>query len=76
MATTKRRPTPPASSVRRASFRLEGVDAEITPEPTPEERAAILAALERLRVEEERGPDRWWEAGLRENVEDDGGDDT
>jgi hypothetical protein len=47
-----------------------GTDIEITPEPTPEERAAILAALEQLRAEEERGPGRWWEAGLRESVED------
>ena len=46
------------------------MDAEITPEPTPEERAAILAALERLRAEEERGPGAWWEAGLRESVEE------
>jgi hypothetical protein len=42
---------------------------EVSPEPTPEERAAILAALERLLAEEERGPGRWWEAGLRESVE-------
>ena len=47
---------------------------EITPEPTPEERAAILAALEELRAEEERGPSRWWEAGLRESVEDEDAD--
>jgi hypothetical protein len=47
-----------------------GTDIEITPEPTPEERPAILAALEQLRAEEERGPGRWWEAGLRESVED------
>jgi hypothetical protein len=46
------------------------VKVDITPEPTPEERAAVLAALERLRAEEERAPGPWWEAGLRENVED------
>ena len=46
----------------------------ITPEPTPEERAAILAALEELRAEEERGPGGWWEAGLRESVEDEDAD--
>lgn len=43
---------------------------EITPEPTPEERAAIVAALERLGAGEECGPGAWWEAGLRESVED------
>ena len=43
---------------------------EITPEPTREERAAILAALEQLRAAEERGLGAWWEAGLRESVED------
>lgn len=43
---------------------------EIVPEPTPEERAAIVAALEQLLADEERGPGAWWEAGLRENVED------
>jgi hypothetical protein len=48
------------------------VNVEITPEPTPEERAAILAALAVLQAEEERGPGAWWDAGLRENVEDDG----
>jgi hypothetical protein len=52
------------------SFRLKGVELEITPEPTPEERAAIVAALEQLQAEEEHGPGAWWEAGLRESVED------
>jgi hypothetical protein len=47
------------------------VSVEITPEPTPEERAAIVAALRQLRAEQERGPGAWWEAGLRENVLDD-----
>ena len=41
---------------------------EITPEPTPEERAAILAALDQIRAEEERRPGAWWAAGLRESV--------
>ncbi len=45
-----------------------GTRIEITPEPTPEERAAILAALDRIRAEDERGPGAWWEAGLRESV--------
>ena len=43
---------------------------EITPEPSPEERAAIVAALEQLRAEAERGPGAWWETGLRENLEE------
>jgi hypothetical protein len=47
------------------------VELEITPEPAPEERAAILAALEQLQAEEEQGPGAWWEAGLRESVEGD-----
>jgi hypothetical protein len=64
------RPTLRASSEACASFSLKGVKLEITPEPTSEERAAILAALERVRAEEERTPGPWWEAGLRENVLD------
>lgn len=52
------------------------MELEITPEPTPEERAAIVAALEALAAEERRGPGAWWEAGLRENVEDDGNGDN
>jgi hypothetical protein len=49
------------------------MNVEISPEPTPEERAAIVAALEQLRSEEERGPGRWWETGLRENVDEEDG---
>ena len=48
-----------------------GTHFEITPEPTPEERAAILVALDRVLAEEEWGPGRWWEAGLRESLEGD-----
>jgi hypothetical protein len=48
------------------------VDHQIRPEPSPEERAAILAALEQVAAEERDGPGAWWEEGLRENVEDDG----
>jgi hypothetical protein len=44
------------------------MDVEITPEPSPEERAAIVAALEALQAEEERGLGAWWEAGQRESV--------
>jgi len=51
------------------------VELEITPEPTPEERAAIVAAIEALEAEAARGRGAWWEAGLRENVEDDGDGD-
>ena len=47
-----------------------GTRIEITPEPTPEEQAAILSALEQLRAEEERRPGAWWEAGVRESVLD------
>ena len=47
---------------------------EITPEPSPEERAAIVATLERLRAEEERGLGAWWETGLRENLDEDAED--
>jgi hypothetical protein len=43
---------------------------EITPEPTAEERAAILAALEQLQADE-RAPGRWWEAGVRESIQGD-----
>jgi hypothetical protein len=47
------------------------VNVEITPDPTPEERAAILAALEQLDIEEAGAPGAWWEAGLRESVDGD-----
>lgn len=47
------------------------MDVEITPEPTEEERAAILAALARLPAKEDGARLRaWWEAGVREAVED------
>lgn len=46
---------------------------EIKPEPSPEERAAILAALERL-LDGDAGPQAyrsaWREAGVRENLDD------
>jgi hypothetical protein len=44
---------------------------EIRPEPTPEEREAILRALAEL----DGDPDRasaWWREGIRETVEGDG----
>jgi len=73
-ARTAKRPTFEASSAWGHSFRLSGVNVEITPEPTPEERAAILAALEQVRAAEARGPGAWWEAGLRESVGDEDDD--
>ena len=42
--------------------------AEIKPEPTPEEREAILRALAELDGED--GESAWWRAGLAEAVED------
>lgn len=49
------------------------MEPEIRPAPEPEERAAILAALERL-LHDERVPaayrSAWREAGVRENVDD------
>jgi hypothetical protein len=43
---------------------------EITPEPTPEEREALLIALEEALAGSEDGPAAWWQAGVRESVED------
>jgi hypothetical protein len=45
------------------------VEVEISPEPTPEERDALLAALARLNGEA-RKSSAWWEAGIRESVEE------
>ncbi|HSS74371.1 MAG TPA: hypothetical protein VLK53_12485 [Gaiellaceae bacterium] len=45
---------------------------EIKPEPTPEEREAILQALADLDSEEEQA--EWWAAGVRDAVESDGTD--
>jgi hypothetical protein len=41
----------------------------ITPEPTPEEREALLRALAAQNGRPQR-PSAWWEAGVREAVED------
>jgi hypothetical protein len=49
------------------------MEPEIRPEPTPEERAAILVALERLLDDDPRAPayrSAWREAGIRENLDD------
>jgi hypothetical protein len=44
------------------------VAVEITPEPTPEERDAILAALAQSDSPDERSA--WWAAGVRESSGD------
>ena len=46
-------------------LRLRSVEPEITPEPSADERAAILRALRELR--RERPESHWWRAGLDEN---------
>jgi hypothetical protein len=46
------------------------VTVEIDPEPTPEERQALLAALARLDGKP-RHASPWWDAGIREAVEGD-----
>ena len=43
--------------------------AEIRPEPTPEEREAILRAL--AQPARDGQPSAWWQAGVREAVGDD-----
>lgn len=49
------------------------MEREIRPEPSPEERAAILAALERL-LGDDSGPpahrSAWRAAGIRENLDE------
>jgi hypothetical protein len=44
---------------------------EIRPEPTPEEAAAIEAALRKLELDEQgrNGHGPWWEAGVAENLD-------
>lgn len=48
---------------------------EFTPEPTPEERDALLRALAVQNGTGER-PSRWWEAGIREAIELEGEDEA
>jgi hypothetical protein len=43
---------------------------EIEPEPTPEEREAIAAAVRALSAERDGAPPAWWQAGLRESLEE------
>jgi hypothetical protein len=45
------------------------VHVEITPEPTPEEREAMLRALALLDGKAD-APGTWWQAGVREATED------
>jgi len=47
------------------------VKLEISPEPTPLERAAIEAAVEQALKDLPSASAAWWEAGARENVETD-----
>jgi hypothetical protein len=42
---------------------------DIVPEPSGEERAAILAALEKARTQADSRDD-WWRAGVVENLEE------
>jgi hypothetical protein len=46
------------------------VDLQIRPVPSEAERAAIEATLELLEGERGVGRGGWWEAGVRENLED------
>lgn len=45
------------------------MELEISPEPSPEDRQAIAAALAELK-EKEAGRGPWWEAGLPAEEED------
>ena len=47
------------------------VELEITPDPTPAERAAIEAAVAELLAEEATPASPWWEAGVLDAVESD-----
>lgn len=44
------------------------MDAVIRPEPTPEERAAILAALEQEQAAEPDQRGAWWLLGIEESL--------
>jgi hypothetical protein len=45
------------------------VEYEITPEPTPEEREALVAALAQLAKPDPGRESAWWRAGICENIE-------
>jgi hypothetical protein len=49
------------------------VQVDVVPEPSGEERAAILVALEKARAEVDIRDD-WWRAGVVENLEEGAGD--
>ena len=46
---------------------------DIVPEPSSEEREAIVAALEKARAQAD-GRDDWWRAGVVENLEEGAGE--
>ena len=48
------------------------MELEVTPEPTPEEREALLQALAALNGKPFEPP-AWWQAGAREALDDDDG---
>jgi hypothetical protein len=51
------------------------VRVEITPEPTPEEREALLRALARWNgAADQRGASAWWLAGILEAVDEEPGE--
>jgi hypothetical protein len=45
------------------------VAVRITPEPTPEEREALIRALAKLDHPDGDGVSPWWQAGIREAVD-------
>jgi hypothetical protein len=49
---------------------MSGLELEITPEPSPEERAAIELALAGRLTDEAGAASAWWRAGALEAVED------
>jgi hypothetical protein len=59
-----------AAPVASAAVPADEPDVAIEPEPTAEERAAILAALAAAGAGgRNHGPGPWWEAGLRDEEE-------
>jgi hypothetical protein len=51
------------------------VAVQITPEPAPEEQAALLRALAALDGEQDDAS-AWWRAGIREAVEEEPDEET
>jgi hypothetical protein len=47
------------------------MEPEITPEPSPEERAAILSALAEIGDIDGRPTSKWWRQGLLESLRSD-----